>query len=102
MAVSPTSYDQMASNFEESRDLSILHDMGRLLLDESGAQDCKLLFMMKVGPDQFNSGLFDPNPPPTFIGVFASTSTFNYLNTTHIRVETSHSLGNPLFPDFLI
>lgn len=81
MAVSPSSYDQMVSDFEKSGDISILHDIGRLLLDESGAQECKLLFMMKVGPDQFNSGLVDPNPPPTFIGVFASTSMLSFYYT---------------------
>lgn len=66
--------------------------MGKAILDESGIKEGKLIFLMRVGPDQFNSGLFDPNPPLTFIGVYASTIRQEFSLNPH---NSTLSRGDP-------
>jgi len=84
----------LASQYQNTLDSDLLYQLGRVLLDESDAKDGKLLFMMRASVDQFNSSLSEPIPVPTFIGVYASTSTscFSYFLTMRLLVRDGYRI----------
>lgn len=76
---SPTpNFQQLADEFENTGDVNVLVQIGEALMCYSDVKEGKLLFMMKVSEDQFNTGLSSPNPSATYIGVFSSTCTIIY------------------------
>lgn len=75
MATTAQILEELASTYEKSGSVDDLVRVGEALMDWGGVKDGKLLFLMRVSDDQFNTGLSTPRPPPTYIGVFASTST---------------------------
>lgn len=75
MDVAPDKLADLVDQYQKQADKEVLYQIGRVLLDESDAKDGKLLFLMRVSVDQFNSSLATPVPDPSFIGVYASPST---------------------------
>lgn len=76
MATTAQILNELSSAYEKSGSVDDLVRVGEALMDWGGVKDGKLLFLMRVSDDQFNTGLATPRPPTTYIGVFASTRAY--------------------------